>query len=305
MTLFLTGAGGYLGTVLVRQLLRETSYSLIVYDRFSWGTQPLAAVVGPEHAKRVIVAKGDIRDLAHLRTMMTSADAIIHLAGIVGYPACDADPDDAETTNVLGTQYVAGLAQGRPLLFMSTGSTYGKVKGIADETHPISPLTRYGRTKAEGEALVLAAGGCCLRFATLFGLSPRMRWDLLPNDFVYRGVKEGHLRVYEGWARRTFLHVEDAASAIAMFVARTRVAPQYDAGRIFNIGADSLNGTKAQIAQEARALTGCTLAKAAGHDRDERDYSVSYQKLAASGWRPKVTLHAGMQQVAEFAEAWI
>lgn len=295
MRLFLTGGAGYLGTVLARQLLRE-AHHVCLYDRLTWGPQPLAAITQPD--RLLTLVRGDIRDQDRLCVALNGfkPDAVVHLAGIVGYPACDADPDDAETTNVKGTELLCTHTT-CPIVFASTGSTYGKVSGIADERCPISPLTRYGRTKAAGEILVEAAGGCILRFATLFGPSPRMRWDLLPNDFTYHAVWDRELRVYEGYVRRTFLHVEDAATAIVWAITNGWTGT-------YNVGHESLNLTKHALARQVADLTGCRLLEAEGHDRDERDYAVSYEKIFGTGWKPQWTLGAAISQMASLAMVW-
>lgn len=290
----ISGAGGFLGTVLVRQLQQHTSYALRCVDRFDRGAAGLSSVVTSAELMR-----GTICDPCTVRTVLEGVDLIVHLAAIVGYPACDASPIDADTTNVEGTRILCQEAHGRPILFASTGSTYGAVSGVCDETTPIHPLTRYGRNKRDGEALVLAAGGTCLRLATLFGLSPTMRWDLLPNDFSRTAVREGKLVVYEPHARRTFLHVEDAAAAF-------RIAIDGRLGQgVWNIGADWLNLTKLEIAQLIQAETGCAISEGEGSDPDARDYAVSYEKIAVVGaWVPLHGMGAGIRQLVKVARIW-
>lgn len=293
MRILVTGGGGFLGCVLVRQLLAASHNTVTVLDRFSWGTQPLASVT----SSTLRVIAGDIRDAYTVQSACEGQETVIHLAGIVGYPACDADPADADSTNVEGTWILCQEATRRqiPLLFASTGSTYGKVQGAATEATPVSPLTRYGRNKAEAEKLVLAAGGTVLRLATLYGLSPRMRWDLLPNTFAKLGVA-GEIPVFDGRARRTFLPVEDAASAF-----RWAVKQEIPAG-VYNVGRSAQNLTKLEVAQHVQTLTGCTITAREGHDPDERDYAVNYDKFAATGWKP--TQGFSLHDVVAFARVW-
>lgn len=290
MKILCTGGGGYLGTVLVRQLL-AAGHAVTVLDRFSWGAQPLASVATP--ALHVIA--GNIRDTLTVQRALVGVNRIIHLAGIVGYPACDADPADADSTNVEGTRILC--TWGGPILFASTGSTYGKVQGEATEATPVSPLTRYGRNKAEAEELVLAAGGTVLRLATLYGLSPRMRWDLLPNTFARLGAA-GEIPVFDGGARRTFLHVEDAADAFVWAATATHPIPP----GVYNVGHPSQNLTKSEVAQHVRTLTGCAIVAREGHDPDERDYSVNYDKFATTGWKPSCGF--SLHDVVAFARVW-
>lgn len=298
MRVLITGGAGYLGTVLVRDLLTLTAYQVRVLDRFSFGTQPICSVAT---SSALEVYAGDIRSAWDLDKALHQVDAIIHLAAIVGYPACDADPEDADTTNVDGTRLLCEQADGRPILFASTGSCYGTHAGLADESTPISPLTRYGRTKAEGERLVLDVGGIVLRFATLYGLSPRMRWDLLPNDFAKRGVQQHELRVYDPQARRPFLHVEDAATALRYLLAAARHATAPTG--IYNIGCDTLNLTKEAVAQEVERLTHCTVTTVEGTDPDGRDYAASYEKIQRLGWQPWHPTFR-LDQVVEMAKVW-
>src|SRR3990172_3437661 len=159
MRVLITGGAGYLGTVLVRRLLQTTDWSLIILDRFSWGTQPLASVLTAATASRVGLLDLQLPLAAPLS--LDKADAVIHLAGIVGYPACAANPDDAQESNVQATyQLCRASTEGQPLVFASTGSCYGKVSsGLATEETPLDPLTLYARTKAQAEQMVLAAGG--------------------------------------------------------------------------------------------------------------------------------------------------
>ena len=295
MRILITGGGGYLGTVLVRDLLARTADQLTILDRFSWGAQPLLSVIPQEEAHRVQLLSGDIRDPERVATAVADCFVIIHLAGIVGYPACDADPHDADTTNVRGTQILC--ATGRPVLFASTGSTYGKVAGEADEQTPINPLTRYGRNKAMAEQIVGEAGGMILRLATLYGLSPRMRWDLLPHDFARRAVQEGTIAVYEGWVRRTFLHVEDAARAFAHLL-------HHENTGVWNIGHASQNHTKQAIAGMVREATGCALTAVEGQDPDQRDYAVNYAKIGQTAWQPRWTLPETLPAIVQAARIW-
>ena len=292
MRILITGGGGYLGTVLVRRLL-EGDERVRVFDRFSWGTQPLASVTDAYRYPLEVIT-GDIRNRTQLADAINGSDAIIHLAAIVGYPACDADPEDADTTNVEGTRLLPELAEGRPILFASTGSCYGRQASPATEESPLSPLTRYGRNKAEAEKIVLDAGGVCLRLATLYGLSPRMRWDLLPHDFARRGVA-GSIHLYDPNARRTFLHVEDAAWAFERLLGSTDAA-------VYNVGHTRLNLTKLEIAAHVQTLTDCVIVEAQGFDPDGRDYEVDYTKMAETRWSPSFDFD--LTNIVTFARVW-
>lgn len=290
MRILVTGGGGYLGCVLVRQLLHD--HHVVVLDRFSWGTQPLASITSPQ----LSVLSGDIRDATLVRTTMPGCDAVIHLAGVVGYPACDANPADADGTNVGGTRVVveAAARANIPVYFASTGSTYGRVDGVATESTPLSPLTRYGRNKAEAEQIVVDVGGCALRLATLYGLSPRMRWDLLPHTFAQLAVLAGKIPVYDPAARRTFLHVEDAANAF-QYAVRNRWQG------VYNVGDWAQNLTKHEVALEVQQHTKAEVTVHEGHDPDQRDYAVRYDKVREV-WKPQRVFDLG--DVVAWARVW-
>lgn len=299
MLLLITGAGGYLGTVLVRQLLDtpESAVRLRILDRFDYGVQPLMAVVGG-WARPEILA-GDVRDPRVVRDALDGVDQIVHLAAVVGYPACDANPQEAEETNVEATRQLCALADGRRVLLASTGSCYGSVQGLCTEDTPLSPLTRYGRTKREAELAVATVGGVILRFATLYGPSPRMRWDLLPNAFCLTAVREVVLRVFEGHARRTFLHVEDAAALITQLL-------WCPCTGIYNVGTPTGNRTKGEVANLVSQETGCQLIESDGHDPDERDYHVSYDKVAQAvglEWATH-TIEQEIPSLVQWARLW-
>lgn len=295
MTLLITGAGGYLGTILTRQLLSR-GHDLVLLDRFDWGTQPLVSALIGYRAPAII--SGDIRDESTVRAAISGVDAIIHLAAVVGYPACDAAPQDADTTNVEGTRLICRLAEGRPVIFACTGSCYGKIDGLANESTPINPLTRYGRTKAAAERIVIDSGGVSLRLATLFGLSYRMRWDLLVHDFCRHAARREPLHLFEGDASRTFLHVEDAAAAFARFA-------DLPIPGVWNIGASWQNLTKREVAEEVQWVRSFEVIEAEGHDPDARDYAVDYQKVGQlNGWSPTRTLSDALPTILELAAVW-
>lgn len=296
MKLLLTGAGGYLGTVLVRQLLADPSLQLRLLDRLDYGAQPLMAVI--EHRPFELLV-GDIRDPRVLDTALDGVDQIIHLAAVVGYPACDARPQEADETNVEATRQLCARAIGRRVIFASTGSCYGAVEGLCTEETPLSPLTRYGRNKRDAEEAVQAVDGLILRFATLYGPSPRMRWDLLPNAFCLTAVRDETLRVYEPTARRTFLHVEDAAYLIGQLLVKEPVTG------VYNVGTTRGNCTKGRLAQWVQRASGCQLAEADGHDPDARDYHVSYDKLArVIPWWDSHTIARTIPDLVQWARVW-
>ncbi|CAN8023763.1 unnamed protein product [Ixodes persulcatus] len=288
-----TGGAGYLGSCLVPMLLQR-GYKVTVYDTFEWGVTSLLPLAGDPNLTMI---RGDVRDQELLSRVVERADTVVHLAAVVGYPACSRDPELAMSVNVHGTQVLLRCLQPHQrLVYASTGSCYGAVpEGLCTEETPISPLSLYGRTKAEAEREVLDHGGVALRLATVFGVSPRMRLDLLVNDLTLRALNEKTLNVYEADFHRTFIHVKDAAQAFIFAI------DNYDAmkDRPFNVGDDVMNMTKGQVATRIREkVPGCTVVLSDdGKDHDMRNYKVSHQKICSLGFRATLTIDHGIEEL--------
>lgn len=293
MKILVTGGAGYIGSVLV-PLLLERHYEVRVLDNLMFGGNgllPYFRNAGFEFTK------GDVRDGAAVRNAMRGCDVVVHLAAIVGFPACRKYPELAQSVNVDGTQVIAAEAgRDRLVLFGSTGSNYGALEQeICTEDTPLNPLSLYGQTKTAAERHLLAnCDTIAFRFATAFGLSPRVRLDLLINDFVYTALTLRYLVIYEAHFMRTFIHVYDIARSFLF--ALDHVSDMR--GQVYNVGSESLNYSKAQVCEMIRQQIDYYLHYAdVGQDADRRNYMVSYNKVHSLGYRTTITLETGINEL--------
>jgi len=297
MRILVTGGAGYVGSTLVPMLLQQ-GHKVRVYDALKFGGHGLLPCCQDRSFELIC---GDVCDPLGVARAVDGMDAIVHLAAIVGYPACKKEPQAAQATNVEGTRTL--LAARRPdqrFVFASTGSIYGSIPDyVCNEDTPLAPITLYGATKATAEDLVLSAGNAvAFRYATAFGVSNRMRLDLMPNDFTYQAVKNRNLIVYEGGFKRTFVHVRDMARSILFALDR------WDAIRddVYNVGHESMNFTKEDVARRILKQVSYYLHFAeVGHDADGRNYEVSYEKIRGKGFETTIDLDRGIAELVRAA----
>jgi nucleoside-diphosphate-sugar epimerase len=292
MKILVTGGAGFIGTTLIPVLLGEGHKVRVLDNLMYGGDQLLPLFRHPDFEFQ----RGDIRSLEDVKRAVQGQDAVIHLAAIVGYPACRKDPKLAEEVNVQGTKNIAALVSPNQLvLFGSTGSNYGAVEEICTEETPLNPLSLYGQTKTLAEAYLMEhCSTVAFRFATAFGLSPRLRLDLLINDFTYRAVTQQYLVVYEKHFMRTFIHVHDMARAFAFALKK---ADQMR-GHVFNVGSDRMNFSKQQVCELIERQVKCYVHYAdVGEDVDKRNYVVSYRKIGELGYDTTVTVEQGIGEL--------
>jgi nucleoside-diphosphate-sugar epimerase len=295
MKVLVTGGAGYIGCVIVPMLL-QNGYQVRVLDSLMYTGTGLLPNFRDKNFEFVM---GDIREERTMADAVKGCDAIIHLAAIVGFPACRKYPDLAQTVNVDGTKVVAKFAgRERLVLFGSTGSNYGALEQeLCTEETPLNPQSLYGKTKSAAERNLLDhCKTIAYRFATGFGVSPRMRLDLLVNDFVHTALRMRYLVIYESHFMRTFIHVHDIARSFLFAIDN---APRME-GQVFNVGSEEMNYSKAQVCEMIRRKVDYYLHYAdVGEDADKRNYVVSYQKIKRFGFQTTIGLEEGIDELVQ------
>jgi nucleoside-diphosphate-sugar epimerase len=292
-----TGGLGYIGSIVCEQLL-AAGHCVTAFDNLHHGTGQQGLYHLCAHPDFDFV-QGDVRDESAMRGVLRKADVIIHLAAIVGAPACDRDPLLATSVNLDAVRQLNRLRSSQQLvLYPNTNSGYGATNGksYCTEASPLEPISLYGRTKVDAEnALLDSPRAITFRLATVFGMSPRMRLDLLVNHFVYAAFKEGYLVLFEKDFKRNFVHVRDVADA---FLHAMNHADKMD-GKAYNLGLDSANLSKEELALQVKKHVPNFYLHFApiGQDPDKRNYIVSSERLAKAGFTARRTLDAGIQEL--------
>lgn len=293
--ILVTGGAGYLGSVLCEHLL-AAGYSVTVLDNLLYGQRSLFQFCAHPDFDFVF---GDARDERLLGELIPKHDALIPLACIVGAPACDRDPILAQSVNVDAIALLNRLRSPNQLvIYPTTNSGYGTKSGdlYCTEDTPLEPISLYGVTKAKAEELLLnSPNAISLRLATVFGMSPRMRLDLLVNHFVYAAVTDRYLVIFEKDFKRNYVHIRDVADC---FLHCLRHADRM-VGRCFNVGLDSANLSKAELAMKIKEHIPDFYVHFAeiGQDPDKRNYIVSNQRLREAGFEAKRTLDDGIREL--------
>lgn len=294
MRVLVTGAAGYVGSILCPHLLNN-AIEVVGLDNLTFGGDGLLPLFRDPYFN---FFKADVRDRDAVHTAAKDCNAIIHLAAIVGYPACANLPHTADAVNITGTSVVSQVAREYdiPVIFASTQSVYGSVKdGFCDERSPTKPLSLYADTKLQGENELLAFNDAViLRFPTAFGLSPRMRLDLLVNDFTYKAITDSYIVVYQPDFMRAFIHVWDIANAYLFTLDHLHDMT----GEVFNVGSDSLNFSKRTLCEAIAEQTSCYLHYMDfDQDKDKRDYTISFAKIAELGYSTTIDLEKGIWEL--------
>lgn len=296
MKILITGGAGYLGSVITGKML-EIGYSVTVFDRLIFNQTSLLQYTSNPNFKFIC---GDVRNEKLLEKLCIESDVIIPLAAIVGFPACASEPELAREINFLQifniVKYTKGLE--KKILFPNTNSGYGIGIGQTEctEESPLNPISVYGTTKCEAENfLKLNTDAIIFRLATVFGVSPRMRIDLLVNDFTYKAITDKYIMVFEKNFKRNFIHIQDVANVFVFMI------ENYDKhkGEVFNVGLSNANLSKQELLEKIQTHVNDFAVSYNDYyeDPDKRDYIVSNEKLESTGWNPIWSIDMGIKEM--------
>ena len=295
MKILVTGGAGYIGSVLVPYLL-DQGHEVTVIDNFMYIQNTLLDVCC---RKEFNIIRGDVRDRELILNNVKKHDVIIPLAAIVGAPACNKDKNLCKDVNYEAVKAISSYTSSQQMvLFPVTNSGYGiGQKGIyCDETTPLNPISLYGITKVDAEKLLLDAGNAAtFRLATVFGASPRMRMDLLVNDFVYRAFTDRFIVLFESHFKRNYIHIRDVVLAFAFGMENFEKMK----GQPYNVGLSAANLSKKELCLKIKEYIPDfhIFESEIGEDPDKRDYIVSNEKIESLGWYPRFSLDMGINEL--------
>ena len=293
-----TGGAGYIGSILVPELLSR-GFKVSVIDNFMYNQNSLLDVC---YNPNLTIIKADLRDARILKNEVEKNDIIIPLAAIVGAPACDRDTVLATEVNQTQIENIARwVSKNQMVLYPVTNSGYGISESGAycDETSPLNPISLYGVTKVEAEkSLLNMTNAVTFRLATVFGVAPRMRMDLLVNDFVYRAFSDRFIVLFESHFKRNYIHIRDISSVFLHGI------ENYSAmqNEPYNVGLSDANLSKMELCKKIKEhLPDFHIFESdIAEDPDKRDYIVSNEKIESTGWNPKFTIDDGIEELIKF-----
>lgn len=296
MKILITGGAGYLGSVMTRNLLKN--HEVIVYDNLMYNQTSL---VDLSYNPNFTFHYGDVRQWSKLKYIVEQVDVVIPLAALVGFPLCEKDKELATSINTTQIQNIVDvLSDDQMILYPNTNSGYGTRtnKGMVGETDKLTPISHYGKTKCESEDYIInESNGISFRLATVFGVSSRMRTDLLVNDFTYKLLTDRYITLFEHHFVRNFIHIQDVSSAFEFMIDNYY---QHN-NQIFNLGLSNENITKKQLVEKIQKHISNTAVNYSDYfvDPDKRDYIVSNEKIEETGWKPKYNLDDGIKELIQ------
>ena len=293
--ILITGGAGYLGSVFTRNLLKN--HEVIVYDNLMYNQTSL---VDLSNNPNFTFHYGDVREWDKLKYLVEQVDIVIPLAALVGFPLCEKDKDLATSINTTQIQNIVDtLSDDQMILYPNTNSGYGtRGDGMVDETNELTPISHYGQTKCEAEDYIInESNGISFRLATVFGVSSRMRTDLLVNDFVYKLLTDRYITLFEHKFVRNFIHIQDVSRAFEYMIDNYYTFNN----EIFNLGLSDQNITKKQLVEKIQSHIPDTSVNYSDYyvDPDKRDYIVSNKKIEETGWKPIFTLDDGIKELIQ------
>ena len=294
MKILITGGAGYLGSVITEKLLSK-GYEVTVLDNLMYN-QTSSIIFS--HNPNFEFIYGDVRNSELLENLVFDFDVIIPLAAIVGFPACDRDKDLATKVNYEHVRYICELVEGTKVrvVYPNTNSGYGiGESGECTEESPLNPISHYGVTKVKAESEVLKIGGISVRLATVFGTSPRMRMDLLVNEFVYKALTDKYITIFEKDFVRNYIHIRDVANVFLFMIENY----EEHSGEVFNVGLSDANLSKEELVEKIKGYVPDFAITYSDYyeDPDKRDYIVSNDKIESTGWMPEYSLDGGIVEL--------
>jgi nucleoside-diphosphate-sugar epimerase len=293
--ILITGGAGYLGSILAEKLI-VAGYTVTVVDNLIYGEQNLSHLCACPEFDFVY---GDARDEPLIRSLVAQSDVIMPLAAVVGASACDHDPLMAKSVNFDAVRMINRLrAPSQLIVYPTTNSGYGTQTGdlYCTEETPLEPISLYGRTKSDAEAVVLdSPNAITLRLATVFGMSPRMRFDLLVNHFVYAALSDRYIVIFEKDFKRNYIHIRDVADCFIHCINNSAAMT----GRTYNVGLDNANLSKEELALKIKEHIPEFFVHFSeiGSDPDKRNYIVSNQRLKDAGFEARRSIDDGIREL--------
>ena len=296
MKILITGGAGYLGSVITGKMLCA-GHQVTVLDKLIFNQVSLLSYTFSSAFKFIY---GDVRNEELLEKLCNENDVIIPLAAIVGFPACASDPQLAKEINHNQISNIIKFTEGKnkKILYPNTNSGYGIGEGQTEctEESPLNPISIYGRTKCDAENLLKEnTDAIIFRLATVFGVSPRMRTDLLVNDFTYKAITDKYIVVFEKSFKRNFIHIQDVASVFLFMLENF----EFHKGQVFNVGLSEANLSKQELLEKIQTHVDNFAISYNDYyeDPDKRDYIVSNKKVESTGWRPNFTIDMGIKEL--------